>query len=174
MFPRRFVFVVVAFLVVFGIFGAIGSSMRQDAWMQGYLMGQLSAGKEGAANPVLAPYLYRGFGGFGGPHFGVGPFGFIFPLLFIGLVIFGVSRACRYAAWRRGGGQGSGPWGGHHGWHGQQPPAGGEGRSGGSQQPGGPWGWHGPTPPGWGQAPSAEPKTETGSAEDRPRNASYV
>lgn len=179
--PRRFLIGgVVALLVLFGIFGAVNSSAKQDAYMQGYLMGRLSASGEGATGPV-APFMVPGYGypgGFGGPRFGGNPFGFIFPLLFFGLVLFGLSRLFRFAAWRRWGGPRGygpgGPWGGPHGWHGQpQPPAGGGGE--GQPQPGwGPWGWQGQTPPGWGQAPGAAPKSDDPAAEDRPRNASYV
>lgn len=114
---RRLVIGIVAGLLVLGLLGAWSASAQQDAWTQGYLLGRLSSSGESGGAGALAPYLYPGLaGGFGRPRFG--PFGFIFPLLGLGLVFLIVSRFFRIAAWRHGGSwghPGGRPWGGERG-----------------------------------------------------------
>ena len=123
-------------LVVIGlIFGAV-SNVQQNAWMEGYTIGRLTAaaGETGAVAPVVpmapmaqvAPYAY------GYPSHGPGFGGFFFMLLIGGLIFFVVTRFVHMARWRawamQGGPQGEwrqgppwmhGPKG--HGCWGQEP-----------------------------------------------------
>ena len=164
MFPRRFVMVAVVGLVVFALLGAWSGSVQRDAWLQGYLVGQ-AAGGEGAKAAPLAPFLYGGYGPFGGPRFGSNPFGFLFPLLFFGLVIFGLSRLGRFMAWQRWAAQG-----GPGGPQGPQGP-GSEGQAPQFGQPYGPWGWHGRhghRPPWWAQPPQSGQQPQSGDAPTQP------
>ena len=106
---RIILFGLAAFAVVALIFGAISSGIsagQQDAWMQGYTMGRLTAaaGVDGATvapvgqvaplAPYVAPYAmgYRTHG----PGFP----GFLFILLAIGGVFF-VVRMIKMSHWRR-------------------------------------------------------------------------
>jgi hypothetical protein len=134
MFPRRMLFIGIAALVVFAIFGTVISNVQRDAWTQGYLVGQLSAQGDGKA-AALAPLAYGGGypGMYGGPHFG--GIGLVFLLGFGFLAFMGFSRFMMWRYWmsQRGPeGQGQpgnpgaaqgGPWGGPWGHrHGHRPP----------------------------------------------------
>ena len=160
---RRLVIGIVVGLLVLGLLGAWSASAQQDAWTQGYLLGRLSSSSEGGGAAGLAPYLYPGLaGGFGRPRFG--PFGFIFPLLFLGLGVFLVSRFFRIWAWRHHGppwgypGPGRRPWGGERGSEGQFGP---------------PWARpEGPQPPTSEPAPQTRP--EPGPPSQQPGPTSYV
>ena len=94
MYGRRFVWIAVAALLVFGLIFAFGmDSARQQAWMQGYMMGQMAAGGGGAQSVTpLLPYMALQSGRMGG---GGGS-----PLLLFGgilLVIFGLRFSLRWA-----------------------------------------------------------------------------
>jgi len=92
-------------VLILAILGAI--VVGYGAFQAGLQQGVLAAG-QGAA--VVAPYAY-------GHHYGFGPLGFLFPLLFF-FLIFGLIRAAfwRGPRWRgpRGDWQG-GPGGDHRG-----------------------------------------------------------
>ncbi|HYN88557.1 MAG TPA: hypothetical protein VER55_08495 [Ardenticatenaceae bacterium] len=155
MFPRRLVVGALALLLLFGLLiGASGAAQR-DAWMQGYMVGRLSAGGEGDAAAPLAPYFYGG--GYRGPHFGGLGLIFVLGLLFF---LFGaVGKFFRCWGWRHSGGPGGGPWGRHGygppGWGRQQPP---ESEQGASSRP------HRHSPPWWGrERPSEAGQEQTGS-----------
>ncbi|MFN8475823.1 MAG: hypothetical protein U0822_26825 [Anaerolineae bacterium] len=138
MVPRRFIGLAIGLLLVFGLLFVV-PSMQQNAWMQGYLMGQLAGGKD-ASSAALLPYMMHG----GGPGFG----GFAFLLLIpLGILFFvGVGKFMRYRAWQ----QGYGP-GGPQGWH------------------GGPGGWHRYGPPPWAQGQGAPQGQEQPQNPDQPQ-----
>ncbi|MFN8499029.1 MAG: hypothetical protein U0641_14360 [Anaerolineae bacterium] len=170
MFPRRFIGIAIGLLLLFGLLFVVGPSMQHDAWMQGYLMGQLASGKDAGSAALLAPYMMQ----HGGPGFG--GFGF-FLLIPLGILFFvGIGKFMRYRAWQHGYGPGvpGGPGGWHrHGpppWAQGQPPQPGQGQPQHPDQPQGqpeqgqpgtpPWGQG--TPPWgawqqspWGQQPGA-------------------
>lgn len=115
MFPRRFVVVAAIALLILGLIMAGGAAAAQrQAWMQGYMLGRMSTGTDGANSlaPVL-PYMVPGYGGYAGPHFG--GFGL---LLGIGalFLLFGFLRFVGCMAWRHGG-----PWGRRGMWGGYPP-----------------------------------------------------
>ena len=139
-------------LVVIGlIFGAVGGT-QQNAWMEGYTMGRLTAaaGVDGALAPVaqVAPYAY------GYPSHGPGFGGFFFMLLVGGAIFFVVTRFIHRARW--------------HAWAMQ-------GGAQGEWRPGPPW-MHGPMGHGcWGkgqeqaeQAQAAQPQAMPPTAEAKP------
>ncbi|MFN8484534.1 MAG: hypothetical protein U0768_15960 [Anaerolineae bacterium] len=183
MFPRRFIGMAIGALLLFGLLFVVAPNMQRDAWMQGYLMGQLAGGKDAGAAALLAPYMMHS----GGPGFG-GGFGFLL-LIPLGFLFFvGVGKFMRYRAWQHGYGHG-GPGGWHR--HGPPPWAQGQGAPQGQAQPqtpdqpqgppeGGqpqtpPWGQGGPPwaqwqQPPWGQwqqPPQTPPPPSSGSS-DRP------
>jgi len=130
---RRYGLAAVVALLLLGLIFAFGAdSARQQAWMQGYMMGQMAAdgGSQNLA-PVM-PYLAYGGGRMGG--------GFGSPLLLIGgglMVLLGLKLIF------------GGP-GHRHGWP----------KPGETTEPSGvPHGWH-HCPPWWGQQPQA-PSGET-------------
>jgi len=97
---RRFVGAAVVGLIVIVLLIAGASAFRRSAWEQGYMMGRLSGGEEGAVMPY-APYSYPGrHSGFssalcGLPFLGIGLF-FMFLLM--------MGKAFRFHAWKRVGG----------------------------------------------------------------------
>jgi hypothetical protein len=96
MFPKRFLIIGAVALLILGLF--VLPSVQRDAWMQGYLAGQLASQDGGKAAPI-APYLYPGYGGMGyGPHFG--GFGALLGFLFLLFLIFGLGRFFMHWAWR--------------------------------------------------------------------------
>jgi hypothetical protein len=74
---RRWIGFALAALLIIVVISTVGGQTRQNAWMQGYMAGRLSAGSDGGA--ALAPYMMPGgpFGYGGGFGHGIG--------LFIGL-----------------------------------------------------------------------------------------
>ena len=146
MFPRRFLGIAIGLLLIVGLLFVV-PSMQRDAWMQGYLMGQLASGKDAGSTALLAPNMMHGYGpGFGGPGF--------FLLIPLGILFFiGLGKFMRHRAWQHGYGQG-GPGGWHH--HGPPPWAQGQPQQGQAQpqtpdQPQGPRPEQGqPSTPPWG------------------------
>ena len=68
MYGKRFLMkALVGLLVIALLMGGV-SSLQRNAWMQGYMMGQLGAGGDGGA---AIPYIAYGLQGYGGPHLGV-------------------------------------------------------------------------------------------------------
>jgi len=100
-------------ILVIGL-AAIGGAIQRNAWMQGYMMGQLAASGEGQA---LAPYMPYGYPG---AH-SIGPW-----LLGIGLILVLMAMAgrfMRFHAWKKAGGKPPAEWAEH--WrrhHGPVPP----------------------------------------------------
>ena len=86
-------------VLILAILGAI--VVGYGAFQAGLQQGVLAAG-QGAA--VVAPYAY-------GHHYGFGPLGFLFPLLFF-FLIFGLIRAASGGGRRWGGGPGGNSRGG--------------------------------------------------------------
>ena len=176
MFPRRFLAIAIGLLLIFGLLFVV-PSMQRDAWMQGYLMGQMASGKDAGSAALLAPYMMRGGPGFGG-------FGF-FLLIPLGILFFvGLGKFMRFRAWQHG--YGPGGWH-HHGpppWAQGQPPQGPaqpqtpdqpQGPPPESGQPGGPpWGqgtppWAAWQQPPWGATPTPPPPQQPNpGASDRP------
>ncbi len=127
MMHRRFP--IVSLLLVVALLILVGTAIHNAAWNQGFAMGRLSAGGEGAA---AMPYVYPG-----APRPGLGTF------LAIGLIIFGVAlifRRVRFHAWQAARQHGMPPWA-------AGPQAGQAGDTEG--QPGGPEGQQGFVPPWW-------------------------
>jgi hypothetical protein len=90
MFGRRWIGFALMALLVIVVISTLGGSAQQNAWMQGYMAGRLSAGTDGAV--ALAPYMIPGspfmprYGGFG--H-GIGLF---IGLGFLALGVFALTR----------------------------------------------------------------------------------
>jgi hypothetical protein len=69
MYGKRFLMKALVGLLVIALLIGVASSMQRNAWMQGYMMGQLSAGGDGKA---VIPYMAYGLQGSGGPGLGGG------------------------------------------------------------------------------------------------------
>ncbi len=148
---------VIGLLIMVGLLILAGTAIHNAAWNQGFAMGRLSAGGEGAAT---LPYVYPG-----APHAGFGS------ILAIGLIVLGLMlvfrRSVRYHFWRAAQQHGMPPWaagpqagqagategqtGGPEGRQGFVPPwwrhwcGSAEGQR--HEGPCGPWFWPGPMPP---------------------------
>lgn len=107
----RGVLIGLAVLVLFGI----GSAIHNAGWSQGFSMGLLAGGADGAK---LAPYLV-GYGthgwGFGGLIGGF--FGLIFRIGFLVLLFALLARVFGFWRWRGQGGPCGPHW--HRHWHGE-------------------------------------------------------
>lgn len=110
--PPRWIFGIVAGLILFGI----GSLLYSNGWSQGFTTGLLVTSTDGAN---LTPYFaYRA--GPGLVHGGIGFFGFVFRAFFFFLLFGLIFKAA--SCWRRRMHGGPGPqWHGRHGWHGHGP-----------------------------------------------------
>lgn len=129
MFRGRFLLPIIGLFVVFSLIWSVGNNRRQEqeAWMQGYMAGQMSVQPQGEGGAIVNPMPYamygQGFrGGWGG---GPGFFGII-PVLLLGFVAFKVIRGGLFRRWQQAGGaagfdgwgehprnhyRGRGPWG---------------------------------------------------------------
>ena len=67
MYGKRFLMKALVGLLVIALLIGGASSLQRNAWMQGYMMGQLGAGGDGKA---VIPYMAYGLQGYGGPGFG--------------------------------------------------------------------------------------------------------
>jgi hypothetical protein len=100
-------------ILVIGL-AAIGGAIQRDAWMQGYMMGQLAASGEGQ---VVSPYMPYGYPG----SHSIWPW-----VIGIGLVLVLMAMAgkfLRFHAWKKAGGAPPEEWARH--WrhsHGSVPP----------------------------------------------------
>ncbi len=169
MFPRRFLGIAIGVLLLFGLLFVVGPSMQRDAWMQGYLVGQMASGKDAGSAALLAPYMmHQGGPGFGG-------FGFFLLIPLAVLFFIGMGKFMRHRAWQHGYGGGAQGWqGGPGGWHRHGPPwAQGQPQPQNPDQPQGqppeqgqtgtpPWGqgtppWAAWQQPPWGQPSGAPP-----------------
>jgi hypothetical protein len=75
MYGRRLIGLAFVALLVIVVISTLGGAARQNAWMQGYMAGQLAAGSDGGA--ALAPYMVPGSPftpGYGGGGISVGLF----------------------------------------------------------------------------------------------------
>jgi hypothetical protein len=69
MYGKRFLMKALVGLLVIALLIGGASSLQRNAWMQGYMMGQLSGGGDGKA---VIPYMAYGLQGYGGPGLGGG------------------------------------------------------------------------------------------------------
>jgi hypothetical protein len=69
MYGTRFLMKALVGLLVIALLIGGASSLQHNAWMQGYMMGQLGAGSGGGA---ALPYMAYGLQGYGGPGLGGG------------------------------------------------------------------------------------------------------
>lgn len=110
----RFFLPLIGLFVIFSLIWTVGNNRHeeQEAWMQGYMAGQLSVqSTDGGSvvNPMPYNMYSQGYrGGRGGPGF----FGII-PLLLLGFIGFRVIRGGMFRRWRQAGGPGYAPWGDH-------------------------------------------------------------
>ena len=103
---RRVLKFVAAGLVIIGLLLA-GNAVQNAAWTQGYTLGLLTSGADGAD---LAPYLiYRAGPGLGR---GIGFFGGVARLFFVALLAVGFLKLFGFGYHRRHGG--SPPWARHY------------------------------------------------------------
>ena len=108
MFRGRFLGLVLAALLVFGLLIGGASAIQRDAWTQGYMMGRLSTGTDGGSAVPMMPYAYPGIYG-GAGHFG-GGLGLIFGIGLLFLLVLVVGRLFGPRAWAMHGGRGCPPW----------------------------------------------------------------
>ena len=66
---KRFLMKALVGLLVIALLIGGASSLQRNAWMQGYMMGQLGAGADGG---TALPYMAYGLQGYGGPGLGGG------------------------------------------------------------------------------------------------------
>jgi hypothetical protein len=109
----RFLLPILGLFVVFSLIWSVGNNRHeeQEAWMQGYMAGQMSvqsADGGTVVNPMPYNMYSQGYRGGGGPGF----FGLI-PLLILGFIGFKVIRGGMFRRWRQAGGPGYAPWGDH-------------------------------------------------------------
>jgi hypothetical protein len=71
MYGKRFLMKALVGLLVIALLIGGASSLQRNAWMQGYLMGQLSSGS-GSNGSAALPYMAYGLQGYGGPGVGGG------------------------------------------------------------------------------------------------------
>ncbi|MFZ5915726.1 MAG: hypothetical protein ACOYZ7_02190 [Chloroflexota bacterium] len=138
---KRFLPAALAALIVIGLLFIGGAAIRQSAWNQGYVMGQLAANNDGGIAPY-APY----YAGYHGQAWGLPSFLCTAGLLVLGLAV--VGRFFRHWAWKTNNGPQAQEWAQHWKAHWRQ--------HHGSMK-------HGPMPPWcWGEEkPEARPEPET-------------
>jgi hypothetical protein len=82
-------------LLVIALLIGGASSLQRNAWMQGYMMGQLGAGADGGA---AIPYMAYGLQGYGGPGLGGGP-AILLGIGLLALLFVGFSRVFHGRPW---------------------------------------------------------------------------
>ena len=108
MYGKRFLMkALVGLLVIALLIGGV-SSLQRNAWMQGYIMGQLSAGGTGSA---ALPYMAYGLQGNGGPGLG-GGLAILFGIGLLALLFMGFGRMFLGRPWAMHDGPQGGPVGG--------------------------------------------------------------
>lgn len=90
----RFVVALLAALIIIGLLAAGGLALHRIGWLQGYRVGQLTAGGDG-----VAPLRYAAYG------FGFS--GLLITVVFLLLLFFVIGRLFRFWLWRSV----AGPWG---------------------------------------------------------------
>ena len=109
MYGKRFLMKALVGLLVIALLIGGASSLQRNAWMQGYMMGQLGAGADGGA---AIPYMAYGLQGYGGPGLG-GGLAILLGLGLLALLFMGFSRVFLGRPWAmQGGPQGGGQQGG--------------------------------------------------------------
>ena len=95
-------------LLVIALLIGGASSLQRNAWMQGYMMGQLGASGGGSA---AIPYMAYGLQGYGGPHLG-GGLAILLGIGLLALLFMGFGRVFHGRPWAmQGGPQGGGSQG---------------------------------------------------------------
>ena len=106
---KRFLMKALAGLLVIALLMGGASSLQRNAWMQGYMIGQLGANGGGSA---AIPYMAYGLQGYGGPHLG-GGLAILLGIGLLALLFMGFGRVFLGRPWAmQGGPQGGGPQGG--------------------------------------------------------------
>jgi hypothetical protein len=96
----------VGLLVIAHLIGG-ASSLQRNAWMQGYMMGQLGASGDGKA---VIPYMAYGLQGYGGPGLG-GGLAIFLGVGVLALLFIGFSRVFHGRPWATPGSPQGGPQG---------------------------------------------------------------
>jgi hypothetical protein len=105
---KRFLMKVLVGLFVIALLIGGASSLQRNAWMQGYMVGQLGAGADGGA---AMPYMAYGLQGYGGPHLG-GGLTILLGFGLLALLFMGFGRIFLGRSWAMQGGPEGGPQGG--------------------------------------------------------------
>ena len=105
---KRFLMKALVGLLVIALLIGGASSLQRNAWMQGYMMGQLGAGADGSA---ALPYMAYGLQGYGGPDLG-GGLAILLGIGLLALLFMGFSRVFLGRPWAMQGGPQGGPQGG--------------------------------------------------------------
>jgi hypothetical protein len=108
MYGKRFLMKALVGLLVIALLIGGASSMQHNAWMQGYMMGQLSVGADGKA---AIPYMAYGLQGYGGPGLG-GGLAMLLGVGLLALLFVGFSRIFLGGRWATPDGMPAGPQGG--------------------------------------------------------------
>jgi hypothetical protein len=102
---KRFLMKALVGLLVIALLIGGASSLQRNAWMQGYMMGQLSGGGDGKA---VIPYMAYGLQGYGGSGLG-GGLAILLGVGLLALLFMGFSRVFRGGPWAMQGGPQGGP-----------------------------------------------------------------
>jgi hypothetical protein len=106
---KRFLMKALVGLLVIALLIGGASSLQRNAWMQGYMLGQLGAGSDGGA---AIPYMAYGLQGYGGPGLG-GGLAILLGVGLLALLFMGFGRVFLGRPWAmQGGPQGGDPQGG--------------------------------------------------------------
>ena len=97
---KRFLMKALVGLLVIALLIGGASSLQRNAWMQGYMMGQLGAGGDGKA---VIPYMAYGLQGYGGPGLG-GGLAILLGIGLLALLFMGFSRVFLGRPWAMQGG----------------------------------------------------------------------
>jgi len=100
MYGKRFLMKALVGLLVIALLIGGASSLQRNAWMQGYMMGQLGAGADGGA---AIPYMAYGLQGYGGPGLG-GGLAILLGLGLLAVLFMGFSRVFLGRPWAMQGG----------------------------------------------------------------------
>jgi len=102
---KRFLMKALVGLLVIALLIGGASSLQRNAWMQGYMMGQLGASGGGGA---AIPYMAYGLQGYGGPGLG-GGLTILLGVGLLALLFMGFSRVFHGGPWAMQGGPQGGP-----------------------------------------------------------------
>jgi len=105
MYGKRFLMKALVGLLVIALLIGGASSLQRNAWMQGYMMGQLGASGGGSA---AIPYMAYGLQGYGGPGLG-GGLAILLGVGLLALLFMGFSRVFHGRPWATPGGPQGGP-----------------------------------------------------------------